>query len=330
MTSSRTGSTGTARRFTWLAAAIVAAIALYSGGWYFAAQSLTTEANAALKRLSGNGDRASCENIEARGYPFRIGLFCDSIFVERRIDGFALQAGALRSAAQIYAPRQVVAELDGPARINAPGLLPLKLNWESVRASARLTTQLPERASLVAGRLKVDIDEPGETEGEFLRAQELQLHFRPAGNDIELGLRISGAEAGDTLPGPDLPPLSGIADIAIDNGVDRFARGAITLPGSSYVVKRLDLTFEGGGSVSVAGPVAIGQDGLIDATLEIHTGETTRLMEVLATAYPHLSSQLAALSAGLAALGPDQSLPLRIRKGVAIFGFIELGRIPPL
>lgn len=330
MTSSRSGSSGTARRLIWLAAAIVAAIALYTAGWFYAADRLTNEASAVLQRLSGNGDRASCENIDARGYPFRIGLFCDSIFLERRMEGFAFQAGALRSAAQVYAPRQVIAELDAPARLNAPGFLPLKLNWEGLRASTRLTAALPERLSAVASGLKVDVDAPGEAEGEFLRAREFQLHLRPLDADVEVGLRFDAAKAGSELPGPDLPPVSGVADIVIEDGIARIARRAFALPGSSFVINRLDVAFEGGGTLSVSGPIAIDESGLIDATLDIRAGETVQLMEVLAEAYPKFRSQLTALAAGLTALGPDQALPLKIRKGVAIFGFIELGRIPPL
>ncbi|MBO6539807.1 MAG: DUF2125 domain-containing protein [Rhizobiaceae bacterium] len=326
MTSSRSGS----RRFIWLAVAIVAAIVLYTLGWNYAAQRLTSEAESALQSMAGNGDRANCENIEARGYPFRIGLFCDSVFVERRIDGFTFAAGELRSAAQIYAPRQIVAELDSPARLTAPGILPLELKWDGLRASARLTTSLPERLSLVATALSASVDAPGEIEGDVLKAGEFQLHLQPVDSDVELGIRLNSAVGGAALPGPELPPVSGVADIMMGDGIARLASRDFTLRGGTYDIRRLELAFEGGGTISVTGPLTVDQDGLIDATLDIRTGETARLMEVFAEAYPQLRSQLTALSAGLTALGPDQSLPLKIRKGVAIFGFIELGMIPPL
>ena len=78
MTSSRSGGRNITRRFQWLTAAIVAAIALYTAGWYYAAGRLTDEAQKALADLSRNGNRAVCESPAVHGFPFRIGLYCDA------------------------------------------------------------------------------------------------------------------------------------------------------------------------------------------------------------------------------------------------------------
>ena len=65
--------------------------------------------------------KAECVNLTARGFPFRIGLFCDRVAFEQPSAAMTLSAGAFRSAGQIYDPMRLVAELDGPAKITRRG-----------------------------------------------------------------------------------------------------------------------------------------------------------------------------------------------------------------
>ncbi|MGO7902907.1 DUF2125 domain-containing protein, partial [Rhizobium ruizarguesonis] len=58
-----------------------------------------------------------CSDIEFRGYPFRIGLFCSKIYVDDNVNGVSATFGALRSAAQVYSPGNIVWERDSPAEI---------------------------------------------------------------------------------------------------------------------------------------------------------------------------------------------------------------------
>lgn len=330
MTSSRRRPASMSWRFIWLALAIVAAIALYTFGWFYAAGRLEAEASDALRQLSRDGNRATCENLEAVGYPFRIGLFCDSVFFERRTEGFAVDAGALRSAAQIYAPLRVIAELDSPARLNLPWSMPLHFRWDSLRTSARLAQPMPELLSVVAGNLDVEADTPGAGNTGLLGAREMQVHLRPAGADLEIGLRAYRLVAGPMLSERSLPPVSGVGDLKLEDGVLRIERRDFGLPGSSLEIRRLDLTVEGGGTLTVTGPLTIREDGLLDADLGLKASDAAALLAVLARSFPEIGSEMTTLGAGLAALGPDQVLPLRISAGVATLGFIELGRIPPL
>src|SRR5690606_36732484 len=70
MTSTHPPRPNYSRRFFWFALAILAGIALYTAGWYYAAGELTRQVNAGVAGLNGGGKRASCENAQARGYPF--------------------------------------------------------------------------------------------------------------------------------------------------------------------------------------------------------------------------------------------------------------------
>ncbi|MEX0954142.1 MAG: DUF2125 domain-containing protein [Rhizobiaceae bacterium] len=319
-----------ARRFIWLSTAIVAVIGLYTFGWFYAADRLVTEANAAFDRLSRNGNRVACENAEAVGYPFRIGLFCNSVFFERRTEGFTADTGAFRSAAQIYAPMRIIAEIDAPARLNLPWFHPLHFKWESMRASARLATPLPELLSIVAGQIAVEADTPGAGNTGLLGADEVQLHLRPRGADLEIGLRMTAISPGPLLADVGLPAFSGAGDIKLADGALRVEHRDFNLPGSSFDIRSLDLMIEGGGTLAVSGPLSIREDGLIDADLQVKSSDAAALLAILAEAFPEIRTQMLTLGAGLAALGPDQALPLRIRAGTATLGFIELGRIPAI
>jgi hypothetical protein len=318
------------RRFIWLAVAIVAVIALYTGGWLYAADRLVSEANGALARLSSGGDRATCEDMEARGYPFRIGLFCSSVFFERRIEGVSFDGEAFRSVAQIYAPLRVLAELDSPARVNVPGLLPLHLEWKTLRASSRLARPLPDRLSLVAAGFKADVDTPGAGTTGLFNADELQLHLRPTGADLDIGVRFAAAAAGPYLTELSFPPVSGVGDIKLADGVLRIEKRDFALLGTSLEIRQLEISIEGGGTLAVSGPLEIGDDGLIDADLQIRASDAKALLAILADSFPEIRTEMLTLGAGLAALGPGQVLPLRIRDGVVTLAFIELGRIPPV
>ncbi len=330
MASSRRKPSKTRRRFVWLLIAIVAVIALYTFGWFYAADRLVNEANAALGRLANGGNRATCENMEARGYPFRIGLFCDSVFFEQRGNGMAFDAGAFRSAGQVYAPLRIVAELDSPVRAELPQFLPLNFRWQTMQASARLAMPLPERLSIVASTIVADVDTPGAGVTGLFEAQEVQLHLRPDEADLDTGLRFSELQAGPFLAGLDLPPISGVGDIGIVDGLRRIETRDFALPGTQLDIRRLELSIEDGGTLTARGPLTIGEDGLIDANLELRSSDAAAFLAVLAGSLPEIRPQLVALGAGLGALGPGQPLPLTIRDGVATFGFIELGRIPPL
>ena len=91
------------RRFAWLAAAIVVVVAAYTGAWFYAAGMIETRIGEAMQ-ASGGDAVPRCERPSARGYPFRIGVFCDAVAFEDARGEISVRAGAFRSAAQVYDP----------------------------------------------------------------------------------------------------------------------------------------------------------------------------------------------------------------------------------
>lgn len=330
MTSSSQSRTNYGRRFFWFAVAIVVAAGLYTAGWFYAAGVVVDQAKAAVASLNGNGRRASCEEPAAGGYPFRIGLFCRSVMFEDAREGVVFQARAFRSAAQVYQPWRIVGELDGPARLATPGVSALALDWTSLRASVRLAEPLPERLSVEGSGVSVRIDEPGEAMPALLRADSVEAHLRPAGDDLDVALRFAGLSLDEGIAGTvALPPLSGLvdatlADAALPGGFEGDLRGR------SGTLRNLTVSTEGGAGVTLSGPVSVDENGLVDAEFQVIVREPLALAKILGDLAPHARREIDLSASAIAAMGGNAGLPLRIVKGEASLGFIPLGTVPPL
>ncbi len=311
-----------ARRFFWLTVIILFVLTGYAGGWYWAAGRLVDEVRARTGKETAFG-RVECTNPEARGFPFRIGLFCDSIGVER--SGVALSAGALRSAAQIYNPFRLVAETDGPAQLDIAGLVPFDIAWDSARASARLAMPLPETVSTEF--VKVSATARMSDSPQVLAAERLELHGRQNGRDLDVAMRFDGLSFGAALIGGELPPVSGIADIAYVDGVARFGR---SLRGGKFTVRKLDIAGAGQARLTATGTASVRGDGLVDADLVLTATDLASVGAAMVEAFPQSASQIASVFAGLSALGAQPSLPLTIRAGAVSLGFVPIGDLPPI
>ncbi|WP_265517636.1 DUF2125 domain-containing protein [Nitratireductor luteus] len=327
MASSNRSGSRFARRFALLAGAIVLAIAAYTAAWHYFAREVEREAREAVATLNRNGVRAHCEEPEAKGYPFRIGLFCRSLYYEDVNEGFSVRAGAFRSAAQIYQPARVIGEIDGPAAIVLPFGPAVELDWRVMRASARIATPLPDIFSSEGKDLVLVRKEGGA--GTLATASRTEFHARPADSDLQFAARFDDLAPGGAVA-IDLPAVSGSISATLEDGVGRFLRGERELYGSSWQIDELVVSEAGGGArLSVAGTISVGEDGLIDAELRIEASEPARIAALAGQAFPQLKDQLDAASGLIAGLA-DQPLPLRIQNGRISLGFIRLGQIPAI
>lgn len=322
---------GMSRRFFWLGTAIVVAIALYTAGWFYAADRVADEVRNSLAAFSrSGGNRAVCEAPSVRGYPFRMGVFCDATYFERASAGLSFSTGPFRSAAQIYAPRRAVAEADSPARLLLPGLVPLDLTWGGLRASARLSWPLPERLSVEATQLRAVADMPNVVGPLAFTADSAELHMRPVDADLDIALRFRAFETGRLLlPQGQLPALTGFADLSLADGTAMLREGVRDLRGATFEVRRVEISSAEGARLTATGTAAIDENGLIDADLRVGTTDAGTLADIVSAAFPEAGGIASAIAA-LSALGSTPELPLVIQKGRARLGFIDLGTIPPL
>lgn len=319
------------RRFFWLAVFIVILFGGYSAGWFYLANQVTRQANAAIASLNRDGVTAECTNPMVRGYPFRLGLYCDSLGYADTGRSIVATAGGLRTAAQVYAPRQILAELDGPLRTALPGMPPLWLDWDKMRASVRVAQPLPQRLSVEAEGVSAQTD-PDEGDPVMLfSATSLEGHLRPNGTDLDwagsfAGLQVDAAAVG----GRTLPILNGAGDATLTNGVQLLAAKTTSLRGQAGTIRSLDLSTGAETGVALSGTFSVAADGLLDADLTIRMRDPKGVSAALATAFPEARDQITTGFSGLSMLGSSPTLPLKISRGKAVLGFIPLGEIPPL
>lgn len=315
------------RRILWLAAGILIALLAYSATWFYMAHALEQRIATTLQEINGNGVRAFCEEPEAKGYPFRIGVFCRSVFYEDTREGISVRAGALRSAANIYQPFRILAELDGPAAIMVPLFEPLQARWESLRSSARLTKPLPERISLEGRGVEVSMEEGA---GARLAAADvLQIHMRQREQDLDVAVTFSNLLL-EQHAAANLPSLKGRLQATLTDGVALLERGSIDPRGQSAIIQEFVAGAAGErAELRLSGPVSVDEGGLIDAELSITLEDPMAVAGALAEVFPEARDKITTAATALGGLG-GTPIQLRVMKGNAFIGFIPIGRIPPL
>lgn len=324
-------SSGT-RRFVWLAIGIVTLFAAYSAGWFYIGGQLEAQTLARIEKLKASGRTAACDGQEARGYPFRIGLFCDRVAWSDPKQGLAIEAGALRSAAQIYAPGQVVSEVDGPAKLSLAGVEPLTLNWSLLHASARLSRPLPENASLEARDLTIMAAAGGPS---LVTAENGQAHMRTNQGDLDLAGSLTGLKIGERLAeGRSLPVLDGVADITLSDGASWLLDRKRSLRGRSGTLRDLTVnaTDEATG-IGLTGPWSVDMQGRLNGQFTLLIREPAKLAAVLSGIFPEQADMIskASMALAMAASGPKgSSLPITVTDGRPAIGFFTLAPLPRL
>lgn len=329
MTSSQEPKTYSRRRFHWLALFIVLLFGGYSAGWFWFADRAKQEVQQRIAKLNQNGVAADCVNPTVRGFPFRIGLFCDRVEYENANLRISASAGNLRTAAQVYQPTRTVLELDGPLTVTMPDMPPLRFNWDLLHASARLANPLPERLSVETRKLIGEASFSDRSPVSLFTAEETQMHLRPNGQDIDVAGTFTGLVIDpQALDGRKLPPLDGSADASLKDGVSLVTGGERSLRGQSGTIRSLTLTTGGNTGAALSGPWSIDQDGLMDANLRVTIQNPRELSRILSEVMPEQRRQIETAMSGLAMLGDAPTLPLRVVKGRATLGFIPLGIVP--
>lgn len=320
------------RRLMWLAVFIVVLFGGYSAAWVVLADKLSERTNAVIGALNTDKVKAECGNMTVRGYPFRLGVYCDTIaYQSSGQDELVATVGGLRTAAQVYDPLRIVGELDGPLRARIPGHPQIWLDWDNLRASTRIARPLPSLISAEARGLSAQTDPDEGLPVMLFSAGQAQMHLRPNGTDIDLAGSVSDLQIDpEAAGGRTLPVLAGSADVTLANGVNFIRERRKSLRGQSGTIRELAISLDEKTGVTLAGTFSVAEDGLIDADLTVALRNPQGAAPALATAVPEIAGQVNSAIGGLALLGNSPSLPLKIVKGRASLGFIPLGEIPPL
>ena len=313
----------------WLVGVLVALFALYSAGWFWTANRLKTETAGLIAALASKGVQADCANMAVAGYPLRLAVTCDSLAYQDDARAVAASAGSVDAAASLFVPLWPSADFRGPLRTVAPGMTPLWIDWDGLRATTALWWPLPSRLTLAAEGLSGQTDPEDGDPVQLFSAGNAEAEFRPVGGDLAYSGRVSDLEIdAEAIGGRQVPPLDASGDATIKNGLALLRTGTRSLRGQSIDIGKLQLS-SGEARVTLSGPLSVDEQGLIDARLEIRLRNPKAVGEVLGGVIPERKSQIEQGFAALAMLGGG-ALPLTVVKGKASLGFIPLGRIGPV
>ena len=330
----------------WLMVAVIVLLAAgLCGAWYYGANRLEREIASLKQRLSDNGVAANCEGQEIRGFPFRLGVFCDTFSYADPVNGVTVSGNAIRSAAQLYRPGHVVGETDGPLRVSAPGLVPLQLDWEKLRSSVRVSMSGLRRTSLVAEGIRVSADDLG-----FVNLlgsmKALQLHLlagdengNGAPQDMVASAAIEGWQIDDGGTGQ-ISPVDFALLVVVRDGLAMAMSGQDPLAilrarGGEVELAGIEFSTGDGGRLKASGPLRFGRNGKLSGEIELDVDDPQKLVDYAASVFPparemlgNVASYLEAFSANTGGRTQVRGLKLTLRDNKVLLGFIELAELP--
>ena len=333
------------RKFWLLVAVIVLLAGGLCGAWYYGANRLELEIASLKQRLTDEGVAADCEGQEIRGFPFRLGVFCDTFFYADPVNGVTVSGSAIRSAAQLYRPGHVVSETDGPLKVSAPGLVPLLLDWEKLRSSVRISMSGLRRTSLVAENISVSADDLGLVD--LLGTMRgLQMHLLAGdenGNgepqDLVASAAIDGWQIDDGGTGQ-IEPVDFSLLVTVRDGLALAVSGQDPLTvlrsqGGEADLAGIEFSTGDGGRLRASGPLQLGRNGKLSGELELDLDDPQKLVDYAASVFPparemlgNVASYLEAFSANTGGRTQVRGLKLTLRDNKVLLGFIELAELP--
>lgn len=323
-------SSSSSRKIGWLAVAIVAGILFWTMGWYFFAAKIDENLPTTLAQIVGPDASADCTTADVRGYPFRIGLFCETLTYTNTAEGITATTGALRSAAQFYRPGHVVAEIDGPLVMTDSGVA-VRADWQLLQTSVQAVSNGLDRGSIDARNISFDIDGAGLTQRLALQADRITTHARQNGADLDIAAYAENLRNG-IIAALSAKALTFEATLTGQSGLLEIPFTPLHGPFDA-MLHRVAIEFDETFSLVLAGPVQVGADDRISGNLELTISNLQQFTELAAALNPEISGLLSRFGPMIAALdtkpGDDATtLPLTIRNNQVSLGIIPLGELP--
>ena len=324
----------------WWFGAVIMLFVIWFGGWLAMSVWLDGKLASALERLRDRGIDVACAERTVTGFPFRVGVRCQQTGIDDSIHGFAAKAGRLQTAAQLYAPTEIVAELQSPFTFDF-GTTSVDATWSNMRLYADATRGGFKTTSLTFENLDALSDFGS------VKAKTGALHMRPvnlvegAPQALEVAGKLNDSEIeiiGKTAPDPFAVTLQ----MTLTNGYDHFIVQRKTWQDWIRQHGAADLSViriepESGGAFAMGGPVQLHDDGTVSGSLRIGLDDEEALARWVAGFAPELGAVVAGLSQGVAAMGEAATIGGRDMRAVEVLldrnrvrvGIFEIGRLPP-
>jgi hypothetical protein len=157
--------------------------AAWSVAWMVIRDRTTEGLDAWFAAEAKNGRRWTCGDRSLAGYPFRVEVTCGSLALRQR--DVTASLGRVHAVAQVYQPRHVIIQVDGPLRL-AQGAVTVDGGWRRLEASIRGAATRLQRASLVAEAPAFRVAGPGIADV-AVSSQRFEAHLRPSPTAREEG-----------------------------------------------------------------------------------------------------------------------------------------------
>lgn len=323
---------------------MLALFALWFIGWFAIAGYADGKVTETLQKLDARGLKISCGDQDIRGFPFRLGIHCNSIDVADARSGLQATSGTLRTAAQLYAPGKMVGELDAPFELKANGQS-VAANWTRLRVF--LDASFDGGFDLASLNFS-DLD--ALLKGQSLKVAEGALHLRPSPATEERQAKMALDVAADFKQieqsgaiGAAFPKLSVYFDARLDDGYRDFVAMKMPLDrvladGASGLVRSLTISVANGGKLVLNGPLQLDTDGLLSGEIQLGMANPKAVASAFEKFDPALKTFLLNLGNGLNALGKPvmfgeeeiKAVQLRIERGEIRLGFLKIGELGAL
>ncbi|MEP3199546.1 MAG: DUF2125 domain-containing protein [Lentilitoribacter sp.] len=311
---------------------------LVTVGWHWGAEKLENVIENRITKIADRGVTITCNNLQIRGFPFRIGLNCDNTSFDDTKRRVGLTAGELRTTAQIYNPSHVISELDGPMILTNRNSV-VKANWQSMRASSVFDISNLARASIEATSIDLTTQISNLKELTNVSVENIQMHVRENENNVDIAasgvnIALENQLTNTPIKINDINIFATLHDNLKVLEYDQ-SRDISMLRGTKVTLH--DFTIKGQQNVQLIanGPMDISDQGMISGEIAVTVKNIANLKEVVSEINPTLTTNFSNLINILSALSPQNNpneiaIKISVRDGVARAGIIPLGRIPAI
>ena len=325
------------RRLPWIVLGVfVVLAAVWVSLWIFGRDRIVAEMDARLDRLAEAGVEIVCPERTVGGFPFRMEIACRDPGLSVPARGVGGSVAALRVVAQVWNPRLILLEADGPMVFESPREGRIDGTWRALRISLAFGGEGPERISLAAEGLHL---RPHAGGGTRLSAEHLEIHGRPTGEgrrhlDLALSAAAAGLFAGDRPIGPARQDLAVTATL-VDFLPLAPGKPVVVFAGRGGRIEPLRLDWSVGGiRVAGRGALTLRPDGLLDGKV----GVAAQGLEGLAGQTAALGAETATLLSAFLFGGrvstdpelPGRRIDLDVEAGRPRFGRLALPPVPPI
>jgi hypothetical protein len=319
-----------------VAIALIVVAAVYSAGWFLAANYATTKLERAFDGSSPLAAVLDCANMRVSGFPLRISLKCSKISINDKRNGITGSVGAFSSAAKIFRPGTVNWQLTGPAITQTSTGLATSVQWDSLDTAMSVGLTGMEKSTTIIKTLRTNITQG--TTGATLNfnAAESRMDLERSDADLNAATRFTDVSFVQNDGTSKLPPMIADLDVKLIGQADALnieKPKPIDLKGLNTELRSLNIDIGEGRTINASGPLSIDQDGYLSGELKLQISKVEGWRDAITAAYPETReiAKMAAKGLKMAFLGKGQGqVTLQITHGTVVLGFIPLGNIPPI